>query len=95
MCLAFLLPLAVTNLRSGFANELYGADASLDAAGATRVPVSTTMAQELWRRSPRKGAARTLLDPWSAALRSDGLAEADDEIDPGDLFVDDTEPVAE
>ena len=55
MCLAFLLPLAVTNLRIRFSNKLYGADASLDAAGGTRIRVSTTMVQELWRRSPRKG----------------------------------------
>ena len=53
--LAFLLPLAVTNLRIGFTDTLFGADASLDAAGGTKVRVSTSLVQELWRRAPRKG----------------------------------------
>ena len=76
--LGCLLPLAVTHLCTGFGNSLFGADASLEVAGGVKVRVTFTLVQELWRRSPREAGARAFLDPWSAALRSDGVDDVDD-----------------
>ena len=39
--LAFLLPMACRDLTVGYAENLFGADASLDAAGGTRARAST------------------------------------------------------
>ena len=77
-CLAYLLPLACSDLTVGFADKLFGADASLTAAGGMCSRASVELTKEMWRRCCKRPKHRGLLDPATAALRLDGHEGVDE-----------------
>ena len=82
MTIGMLLPLATTDLRVPPDDRIYGADASLVAAGGVVAKVGPRVIKELRRRISVKVRHLGLLDPITAELRVAGFdadAEEDDE----------------
>ena len=78
--IGMLLPLATTYLRAPPDDRIYGADASLVAAGGVVAKVGPRVIKELWRRISVKVRHLGLLDPVTAELRVAGFdADAEEE----------------
>ena len=80
MTTGMLMPVATTYLRTTPDDRIYGADASLVAAGGVVAKVGPRVIKELWRRISVKVRHLGLLDPVTAQLRIAGFdADAEDE----------------
>ena len=76
-----MAPLAVVNLRAGFADFLSATDASLDGIAAVRGAISASLAEELCRHSLRKSSWSTLLPPHKSWQKSHGILDPSDEVE--------------
>ena len=79
-CAGLLLPMAITNLRAEYHDELLGVDASLEAAGGVGCKLPSSVTQEFWRRTPVKTKGQKLLNHIESDLKGAGdWFEADSE----------------
>eukprot|EP00438_Fugacium_kawagutii_P001100 Skav235078 [mRNA] locus=scaffold2106:3814:8424:- [translate_table: standard] len=87
LCLAILLPVAVTNLRAGVPEHVVASDASNwgEAGVVARIPKA--VGKEMLRHCIRKSVWTRLLTPHQAWLRGHGMLEEDQELpDPEEAF---------
>lgn len=83
--LCILCPLAVTNLRASFCNEVYMVDASNwgDAVCAAELP--TGLRSEMHRHGLSRSTWTKLLSPYKANLKGKGVLDPEEELPPGEI----------
>lgn len=80
--IAALAPLAQSNLRAKYSNELFCTDASPAGGAVTSTKISSFMTQELWRHSEQRGFYTKLLSPAAEILHEKGMQVEADKINP-------------
>ena len=81
VCLA---PLAVTNIRSSFCEELYMTDASNWGEAVVTAPVGEKLSREMLRHSLNKPAWTRLLTPFKSLQREEGVLDPSEELPDGE-----------
>ena len=83
--LCLLAPLAVTNLRAQFNEQLIATDSSLDYTAGVEAHLPAPIAQEVAKRSLKRGIWSRLLPSAEAWKRGHGLLPPEDEV-PGESY---------
>lgn len=84
-CLSLLSPLAVTDLRARFSQEVYMVDASNWGEAVVSANLSAGMQEEIHRHSLCKSAWTKLLSPFKCHLRGKGVLPAEEELPEGEV----------
>ena len=80
-----LAPMAVTDLRARFSEDLYMTDASDWGEAVVKTRIGATMSKEMLRHSLNKPCWTRLLTPFKALLRTKGVLDAVQEMPTGEV----------
>lgn len=87
LCISFMAPMAMINLRAAYAPFLVATDASMDGLAGVATELTEEFSMELCRHSLRKSSWTTLLPPGKSWSRSHGLEDDTSEEDDTEFAV--------
>ena len=87
LCICFMAPMSMVNLRAAYAPFLVATDASMDGLAGVMTDLTEEFTMELCRHSLRKSSWTTLLPPGKSWSRSHAMSEAESYEDEADFEV--------
>ena len=87
LCICFMAPMSMVNLRAAYAPFLVATDASMDGLAGVMTDLTEEFTMELCRHSLRKSCWTTLLPPGKSWSRSHAMSEAESYEDEADFEV--------